>query len=433
MRIGYGKIGRVIEINEGKWGESGGDNEPAKLLLDLATRNPDHTWVVIGKNSGWAPPLPNIENPWQEWKKELKGMSKLTSAQSIQRYDDVTIREYDTLDGIVNWLGQHGTSNSPIPKVKDRSEVTRPQESFLHYSSHILRGINRWRMNDPIGREEIYLLADVRNAIKCRDLKWPRRHEVLTQFNYSRQEWCERYGDPRSKSDWDEFNVPTIEQHEGLWRTTDKYVASGLELTGVLDRARNNDEWNERESFGAIINEARNYGMIAEKTRLHAMQHYILPANPAWLHGKWTAASLDKLGTDIQPMPYRRAIEFMQSVKSTITTPSSGSGWATAKPWESFSAGTICFFHPYYDTQGHIIPTLDQLADGSCDNEDDDILHLARWLRVDSPESFLKRVEAINTSRETYEWLRDTQYRLFEREMKRARCINLIEERLGLA
>jgi len=37
-----------------------------------------------------------------------------------------------------------------------------------------------------------------------------------------------------------------------------------------------------------------------------------------------------------------------------MTLPATASGWATAKPWECFNAGTICFAHPDYDTQDHI-------------------------------------------------------------------------------
>jgi hypothetical protein len=37
-----------------------------------------------------------------------------------------------------------------------------------------------------------------------------------------------------------------------------------------------------------------------------------------------------------------------------VTFPATATGWATAKPWECFAAGCICFKHPRYDDQRHI-------------------------------------------------------------------------------
>ena len=428
MRVGYGKLGRVTEIDPAKWGESGGDNEPPALLLTLAKRNPEVTWVVVGRNSGWAPPLPNIENPWQSWGSEVKtGMKGATVEQVVQRLDAVTMPTFAELDGIVLWLGQHGTSNSPIPKVEDRREVTSPQISFVHYSSFLMRGINVWRREDPINREEVWLLPDARNYIKGRDLKWPRRRPILCQFNWHRKEWTERYGDPRSPS---ELGFQQSEVVDGKWRTTDFYVGSGLELVGIPDWSEMHSQWKdweERERFGILINEARNYGMRPELTRLHAMQHYVLPLDPSWVYGTWTEKSLTAMDRVIKPIAYHRFWDLMTSTKSTFTTPSSGSGWATAKPWECFVSGTICFFHPLYDTQGHIIPTLDEVKDRG-----DELAHLTRWLRITSPEDLAKKVAAVGSSRETYEWLRDAQLRHVQKEQRDQRCVSTIEGRLGL-
>ena len=263
--------------------------------------------------------------------------------------------------------------------------------------------------------------AHVRNYIKGRDLKWPRRHPILSQFDWSRKEWCERYGDTRTPSEMG-FDAEVI---DGKWKTRDHYIASGLELVGIPGAMTDAPGWEERERFGILINEARGYGMRPELTRLHAMQHYVKPLDPSWVHGTWPKASLEKLGMEITSIPYGDIWSKMASVHSTFTTPSSGSGWATAKPWESFATGTICFFHPEYDTQGHIVPTLDQAGD-------DELGHLARWLRVKDPEDLRKRVDAVASSRETYEWLAAAQHRLFTRAKDERRCISMIEERLGL-
>jgi hypothetical protein len=304
--------------------------------------------------------------------------------------------------------------------------------SFVEYVSFIARGINRWRDVNPLEREEVWLLPDARNYLKGRDLKWPRRHPVLCQFDWTRDEWNERYGDTRLPQEHG-FNMlhtrPAGVNGGGeRWRTTDTYVGSGLELVGI-PRGFGDEEpagWEDRtHGFGILINEARNYGMRPELTRLHAMQHYVKPLDPAWVHGTWTAGSLAKLDRDIRPIPYHQIFNLMQTTKCTLTTPSSGSGWATAKPWESFATGIICFFHPLYDTQDHILfPAGDQPTE--------EMKHLHKWLRVTSPEDLARKVDAVTTSRSTYEWLAKAQYDHFRRELKRQRCVTEIERRLSL-
>lgn len=427
MRVGYGKIGRVIEIDPKKWGEAGGDNEPPFLLLSLARKHPDITWVMLANNSGWAPPLPNIENPWLQWKEALKIPKGATKQEIVALHDRVTMPLYGTLDGIIMWIGQHGTTNAPLPKTEDRALTTSAQDSFVRYASHQLRGINYWRKDDPVAREEIYLLPDVRNYIKFRDTKWPRLHPVLAQFSFAKTQWCERYGDPRTPEETG-FTKAVEFVEDGKWKAKDHYVASGLELVGVQDRKADLPGWADRENFGMVINENRNYGMRPELTRLYAMQKYVMPLDPSWIHGAWQEKSLAQLGMDIQPLPYHQIFDKMVHTKSTLTTPASGSGWATAKPWESFSTGTICFFHPSYDTQGNIIPRLDEVGDIL----DDDLKALTRWLRIGTPEDLKKRVDAVSNDQGTYEWLRDMQYKLFDAAMEDQRCITMIEKRLGL-
>jgi hypothetical protein len=418
----------VVELSEKKWGESGGDNEGPALLLTLADRNPDVEWVVVGKNSGWEPPRDNITNPWQEWGAALKMPAGTHMYDRIRRLDEVTMPTFDGLDGVIMWLGQHGSSNSPIPKIDDRSVYTKPHESFIAYGSFLLRGINYWRRESPIEREEIWLLPDARNYLKARDLKWPRRHPLLCQYDWKRKEWCERYEDPRSP---EELGFTDVTVNNGKWKATDRYVGSGLELVGIPEPKPLDDlpGWEDRHHFGILINEARAYGMRTELTRMDAMQRFVKPLEPAWVHGTWPQKSLEKLEMDITPMPYSEIFDAMASTKTTFTTPSSGSQWATAKPWEAFGTGTICFFHPLYDTQGLIIPRSE--TDDSPQWTDED-RYLAQWLRIATPEQLAARVKHVEENRDIYEWLARAQYALLKRELAAQRCVTTIEARLGL-
>lgn len=436
-RIGYGKLGRVIDMEPANWGECGGDNEPPALLMTLAKRHPDVDWIMLARNKGWTPPLPNIINPWIEWAPYIrKANSQLYRVQdqsvktyndTISFFDELTGETYENLAGAVLWLGQHGTSNSPIPKVKNRAEFTKAQISQVHYSGHIIRGVNRWRSEDPVKREEVWLLPDVRNYLKARDLAWPRQYPILSQFNWTRTQECERYGDPRLPSFYGFDNRAMLADEENTkWRSHDKYVGSGLELVGIPTDLGAYPGWEERDiEFGILINEARNYGMKPEMTRLHAMQHYVKPLAPEWVHGTWSVPSKAKLDMDIRPIAYDDIFKKMQRTKSTFTTPSSGSEWATAKPWESFATGIICFFHPSYDTQQHILK-----PDGEFTSDEHRSLY--GWLRVKNPEQLAKRVKAVSESREVYTWLANAQRNHLLTEFRRQRCVTTIEKRLGL-
>jgi hypothetical protein len=137
-------------------------------------------------------------------------------------------------------------------------------------------------------------------------------------------------------------------------------------------------------------------------------------------------------GPTIEPAPADVYYDKLRSVKCTLTTPSSGSGWATTKPWQAFATGTVCFFHPEYDTQGHIIPTLDQCTNPEAPPIDSMERNLAAWLRVENPEQLHKRVETIASSYETWLWLVRAQRVLYDKACQERRIIKLIAERLGI-
>jgi hypothetical protein len=432
-RVGYGKIGRVTELEPDVW-DGAGDNEPPCFLNKLALAHPDVEFVVLGRNDGVNPQdlgFPgNVTNPWQEWKpsvtEQIKGHAE--DRQWCQNlYDEVTQDTFKAMNGHVFWVGQHGTSNSRIPQTDGSGKLTEPQISFIHYASFIVRGINAWRDQDPLNNEEIWICPDPRNYIKARDLKWPLRNPVLSQYNWVRPDKLERYGDTRQPH---ELGFPSAFEHNhGVWQAPYIYEYAGVEVTGIPSGIEVTTDFGERAHFGIIINEARAY---VKHDRLTAMLDYVKPLDPAWVHGKWLATSEEKLGMgSIEPIHYSTVIDKVRTVKSTFTTPSSGSGWATTKPWEAFAVGTVCFVHPEYDTQGHIIPTLTQVEEGQV--QDEELKALAQWLRVKDPADLEKRVKAIDTSRETFEWLSGAQRRHFDRMMAKRMTMSKIEQRLGLS
>lgn len=438
--IGYGKIGRSMPLTLDRCANLGGDVEMVAVVKELALRHPDDTFMLIGRNSGELPAnvgLPdNVVNPWFYWNKTLRerlneadlGRGALTLDEHLrvkQVFDELTAGVFESFDALVLWIGQHGTSNSPLPAVqKGKTGLTKPHDSFAYYAGYLTRGINRFRDRDPHRYEPVYLNADSRNYLKLRDLAWPHHHPVLTQRTYDhtlRHERGHRSIDSGLAGFTDADARLLVKNDHPIWESTVRNVYSRLEVNGLRpgtpfgDLISYDETWEGREHFGLFINEARAY-VGEDVKRVNIMRDWVLPLEPDWVHGTWSAESQATLGVEIGPAPWEDYYPRLHSVRSTFTTPSSGSGFATAKPWEAFAAGTVCFFHPAYDDQDNI------LADASPE--------LRRWLRVDSPETLRGRVRALNTDREPWLWLVREQRKHFERALQDLTYLQMIEERI---
>ncbi len=442
MKIGYGKVGRSMPLSLAKCGTLGGDVEMAAVVKTLAERNPDHTFVLVGRNDGSEPAdvglPPNVENPWIEWAPRLAaekvrrgvnhGNLSVEDHMTLQDiYDELTLPTITGLDDMVLWAGQHGTTNAPIPGVRNPAELTKPHDWSAHYCSYLLRGINVWRDVDPCHREEVWLNADPRNYLKMRDLKWPLRHPVLAQRTYEHNLKHERYGDGSGFNEWyvpDEVDVAEPGMHTSqVWRSRVRVVYSRLEINGLVpgspfgDLVSYDDTWEDRGHFGLFVNEARRY--VAEsKSRLAALRDWALPLEPTWVHGTWSAESQERLGVRIEPAPWELYYPRLHSVRCTLTTPSSGSGWATTKPWEAFAAGTVCFFHPAYDDQNNVLSDAPSW--------------LGEWLRVSTPDELRARVAHLSSRAGYTDWafLVRAQREHFDRAVSELTYARMVEERL---
>lgn len=420
-------------------GTLGGDVEMVPTLKLLAERHPDVDFIIIGRNSGDRPEdvdLPgNIYNPWTGWQPLLR--ERLNAARlnySNLRVEDhvrvaeilheVTGPEFLNLDGVVMWLGQHGTTNQPLPSIRDRSKLTKPHDWSTLYCSYLLNGINAWRDVDPAHREEVLLNADPRNYPKYRDGKWPHRHPVLGQYSAVNAVKHERYGDGLGWHQWYDLHgnrLPT--EPDELWESKIYTTYARLEVSALVpgtpygDTIKFSDDFDRPHDFGIVINETRRE-VNAARSRLSAMKEWVLPLSPGFTRGKWSDQSLRQLGVDIQPVPQLEYISLLQSARCTLTTPSSGSGWATLKPWECFAAGTVCFFHPAYDDQDNILG--------------DAPIALREFLRVKTPEQLRERVKKITEFEGMWHWAVLEQRAHFERAVAERCWLKLIEERLGL-
>lgn len=417
-------------------GHVGGDNEPLTVLLELARRHPGDEFHLIGRSSGDLSELPsNVVDPWRKWGPELKAWCREKGIPSgpgglfvedhlaIRAFHNVVSQPYITeLDAIVLWVGQHGSSNSPVKGIQDPTSLTKPQDAFAHYCAFLFQGVNAWRDVDPVNREEVYLNADPRNYHKMRDLKWPLRHPVLTQFKFRNMIKHERYGDTARPSGV--FGAAHyVENGDGcLWVSELDNVYARLEVCSLApgtptgDLLRFDDTWAGRQRFGICVNEARAIGVKPALTRLHVLRGWVMPLEPSWVRGSWSQASQVALGRRIDPAPWDEYFDLLRSVRSTFTTPSSGSGWATTKPWEAFANGTVCFFHPSYDTQNNV------LGDAPAE--------LREYLRVVTASQLADRVQQLDEDETLWRHIVYMQRDHFEKATTELQYLRLLEKRV---
>lgn len=429
MRIGYGKLGRATALDEKKWGVIGGDHESRALLLQLAERNPDHEFVLIGRRTPVRheieaklpinielPPRPAVPDVMKLTKKDPEAMALL------RKTTDELVEVIDGCDRHAVWLGQHGASSFPIPKIDGTGDTTA-MTSFMNYVAPFVEGFNRWQDRDP-EREVLWMNTDVRNWMKARDLKWHPRRPILCQFDFDKKAKSYRFGDtcPPSALGYSDTEV----RDDGLWVNTIRYRYSGLEVCYVQDWEPTIG-YEDRDRFGVLHNGAPG---AVKKSRGETLRDWAVPCRPDWVVGKWTDSEKEVLGYDVTPpVPYFEIEQLLGSVTCIFLEPALGYGWVTPKIFEAWSVGTVPFVHPDYDKQGHVLPTLEM-----CDAEvvDPGLAHLARWLRPQSPEELNERIEALSESAETYHWLSQIGYDYFCKLRERKQTVKIIENELGL-
>lgn len=433
-------------MDPASWSSVGGDVDVYRLLQRLATQRDADEFVLVGRNSGHDPKTvgfpSNVVNPYfeqPEMTAAMRAAGQLDDrppGKGVRRERNLTdIVKVNTgliwpwfhdLDAVIMWLGQHGTLNTPITPIGEfPPALAQPLISAANYAGYLVAAVNEWQRrkrhpdqpytlrgdNNP--REVIWLCPDPRNYLKARDLRDPLTHPILGQFDWQRDTKYFRPGDAECNvGDWDGINGT---QHS--WVSPTHYVYSGLELTAIdRDRVRHKVPHERAASFGMIINENAPGGSAP---RLDVLKEWVLPWCPdVELFGKWREPSVKALGRDrIDTVPVTEVDATMQRWRCTFTTPASSSGWATSKPWEAFANGTVCFFHPGYDTQDHILGR---------DHE------LRRWLRVESPEQLERRVRWLDDHPSDWEWIVTRQWRLLLHTLAEDKIGRMIHDRLQL-
>lgn len=477
MRIGYCKLGRTIQLDPARYGPQG-DAEAPQLLERLARRNPDVEWWLIGKNTGEdAVTLPdNVTNVWPSgiprasWlhsqggyrcsfcKTDRDGLQleftccdKAVTVRSYERYI-IDLARDGYLDGLVIHAGQHGTTHVPIPEAGGswhHTKRTNPQAWSRNYGAYIIETLNalgdRTNGKAPVA----WIVTDPRNYLKARDIKWPMGYDrILSQHTFSRTGKHERFGDSRTPEELG-FDAKSS-RHNELWVANHSYENAGLELMIIPDdwETWGQRDFDERHTVG--VASTSSYVPQREWRRSWLINEWVLKNFPeAEIYGRWDERSLADVttGTEIKRNAVAEFPDLLGSWRTTISLPAiarsqDGILWSVAKPMQCFAARVACFLLGSVDAQGAVIPSrkrtkvAQQVDDGLWsiyDDWSDEELHLARWLRVNTPEEFTKRALAVSTSPETWRWLVTAQRNVLQRHWNRQRVETTIEERLGIA
>jgi len=389
MRIAFGKLGRSIPLTLDDASNVGGDVEVVRMLHKLLAAG--HEVELIGRNrSNELYPFDGLTNHWG------KG-GIFDDPPEISRQRDDKFYAYDdfmregakllpTYDRVFIWLGQHGSCLHPVPTVRENligvQDYTNPMGSDVSYGYSIVAILNY------LGIKPTWLCPDPRNRIKFRDLWDPQQKVVMAQYN-------------------EDKNDTFFDERDGkLRKGRTRYQYSGIELLATqLD-----ESWQLHDQpampFGLLVNEG--YNNLKKKGRLHLIQYWCSTMISTEIVGVWSESSQETLGRAITPVPLAEVNATLQRWRSTITFPATGTGWATAKPWECFKAGCICFKHPDYDSQQHIYKqTWFQEVLGQQEGRE-----LYDFLTPYSPNGLLSRIKQLDEERWRVAALQ--QYELFK-------------------
>jgi hypothetical protein len=455
MIIAYSKLGRSWNLDPQNASTVGGDLDVIRLLMRLAWDHPEHTFFLLGRNSGEDPSRlgypANVVNPWSEWTMPTVDYEsiKTRGAEYIKEYMEfwrAQLAKNELAQGVtqhIMWLGQHGGANSPIPQVghdwNDGFPLTTPQMAFVNYCSYLADFCNTSYV------QPVMLCPDPRNYLKAREFRMGHLGPILGQFDMTRMTKLEQYEKWTTRPPMAEC-IPTYEpflpgKREGsLWVTESEYVYAGLEMTALdephmIEFARTPGTI----PLGLISNENRKE--VGRLARLPLVLEWLLAQvddpDSIPIFGKWTPESEKELGREggIASIPTHMMYETLRSFRCTVTFPASGSGWATAKPWEAFAAGTVMFFHPEYDVQGNILPLPGKphWTDQYGKDVRGEVQTLSNFLRVTSPEELHEKVKGVTNDDVTWDHIAVMQRDYFELAFQHWRGgARKIEEAIGL-
>jgi hypothetical protein len=277
-------------------------------------------------------------------------------------------------DAWVIWTGPNSTCR-PIPRADGDGRV-KPLLFALKYVKPLMD------IMEVCDARPTWLCPDVRNPLLLRDGKRElfEGRSVLAQRDYQRNLTCV----------------------DGT-RLRLRYEYAGLELAAVLTETKGTHvEHKDRKSFGVIANEGSSKLRYSRKRLL---KEWVLDQlGSVDVRGGWSEESISELGIHPSYAPVKDVLTTLGSWRSTITFPVHDSGWATAKAWEAFYAGTPCFAHPLYDDQDHVYGNLAS--------------DVRSFLRPKTPSELKERVAQLDNDESWWSAVVGDQFRAFQVQSK---------------
>lgn len=435
MKIGYSKFGRSIGLDPAKYGPQG-DAEAPNLLFRLARRNPDHTWVIVGRRRAYDTSIlpSNVYDPW------LDGATK----------EEVGEWAAANLDANVMHLGQHGSSSRPIAKVDtpwSADDKTSPLLSAMEYGSFLSKAASGIGDRTDGRAPNILLCADPRNYLKARDFKWPATQTILAQGQLTRRNLHDRDGDLRAPEELG-FVAKTKRNGE-IWEVQYDYRHADLELM-ILD-----DDWQklgdrpfeERKPIG--VASTAFWDAKPEARRSHLIKKYIVEQFPdAEVFGKWDDKSLEEVAPFvIGTNSVGEFNDILSSWRVTVALPpfargsKTGSQWTAAKTFQAFATNTVIFMVNELDAQGWMLPSrirtpeAHEVAEGLWSVRDgwsQEEIWLARWLRVLNPAEFAARATSVSQDQDLWTTITTIQRASLLRRWEDQYLERTIEHFLGI-
>lgn len=415
INIGYGKLGRAWCLDINAASTVGGDADVIRLLRRLApTVTGDVT--LIGRCSKHEPSAlrypANVRNPWfgsNAWDIAPIGTINYKAPGQIERYIESFIKATRAMriDALVLWVGQHGSVTRGVPMIGQDwgGQLALPLVQTAIYCSYLVELCN------TRGIEPILLVPDPRNYLKLREFKKPFKRPFLAQWTGDRMLKHEQFNKWPKGAELSDYG-PGF-RDGSVWVSTAKYVYAGVELAALDEPRQITCTVDYGYDFGIIVNENKKE---VTQPRLPLLRDWVLEHWPQTVvYGSWSDESQAELGRTITPVPVTQMYQTLRQFMATITFPASGSNWATAKPWECFAAGTVCFFHPRYDEQDNIL--MHERYNTGPKNRAE-LRELHAFLRISSREELWDKVAALKKDKKLHKRIVALQRQHFERGFK---------------
>jgi hypothetical protein len=339
VRIAYGKLGRVTRLDAPS--NVGGDVEVINLLhrlvaegheVDLVTRHAGTVPAGVGNQFDAAGAFAGFPVINAETRNAICDGRRTRETLRYENALERAVRDLPRYDAWLIWLGEHNGPSYPHSK-KHGSGNVRPYGSRLNLVHPLVHVLNRR------GVRPIWLCPDPRNVLRTNNLRpdlvaTAPDAPVLAQYDLVEN---------RAWSTGPVRNEARIE-----------YAYAGIELLAVdhLPGPSAAPWVDDRRPFGVMVNE----GSLDDRplARRNLVRPWVTDLGGE-LVGTWRAATVDALGLPSpRTVPVTAVRETVASWVATVALPASAGGWATAKPWEAFAAGTVCLAHPAYDDQDHV-------------------------------------------------------------------------------